>query len=142
MKRIYLAVAALAAALFLQAPYAYAADGAASWCAQAKDGAPQCTYFMIQHCLSATSGTGADCRIGRRTYLTVTAVSDAVVFLMDDEIIRPLCTQVEGAGECMFFTLAQCMETMQGSARCTVKEPIYLVSAKLEAMAQTRTAGH
>jgi hypothetical protein len=140
MKRICLAIAALAAALVLPVSPSHAAEGLASWCAQGRDGAPQCTYFMIQHCLSATSGTAADCRIGRGTYLTVTPVSEAVVFLMDDEIIRPLCAQVEGGSECMFFTLAQCMETMQGSAQCTVKEPVYLVSARLEAMA--RAAGH
>lgn len=139
MRRFCLAVAALAAALLLQAPLARAGEESASWCAL-RDGAPQCSYFMIQHCFAATSGTSADCRIARAPYLTVAAVSDAVVFLMDDEIFRPLCSQVEGSSECLFFTMAQCMETMLESASCTVKEPDYLVAAKLEAVAQAHCA--
>lgn len=134
MKKIYLALAALAVAFFLPAPQSFAAEGPPSWCAQAKGGAPQCTYFTMEQCLAATLGTDSGCRVARGAYLIVTPVNEISVFMLGNETFRPLCAQVEGSRECMFFTLAQCHETLQGSADCVVKRETYLVTARLEAV--------
>jgi hypothetical protein len=134
MRKILLALAFFAAAVLVHTPASYAAEGPPSWCAQAKNGTAQCTYFTVQQCLAATFEV-SDCYIARGAYLVTTPVSESVVFLLDEEPFRPLCSQVEGGSECMFFMLAQCIEAVQESAACTVKEPTYLVSAKLEEVA-------
>jgi hypothetical protein len=100
------------------------------WCAQSESGAPQCIFFSLRECFAATDETAFACEVMRGEYLVVAPVAKYSVFLFGGETFRPLCSQAEDSStECTFFTLTQCLETMQRFSDCSVKQDTYLVVA-------------
>lgn len=158
MRKILPALAVLAATFLIQAPTSHAAEGTPYWCAQARDGAAQCTYFLIDQCLAA-KWESSDCHVAQvprinagdeapaatspdYSFVVVKPVTEAVVLLLGESASRPQCTLAPGGAECTFFMLASCLETVQGSTTCAVMEPNYLVTTRLDAVAEPQSIGY